>query len=150
MCRWDPTRHCWLLRKRRSRAIGHVVSSGPASGDARCLAILLCHDHCRSKQSFDDMLLVEQAGVLQQRESYRDVCLDLGLLETDDEWARVLDKAARSLPNGAAQRGVFVTVCLHGQPNDPQQLYVDFAEDHYPLYSADFTARYVLHRAVCN
>ena len=53
---------------------------------------MLLHDnHCIGKTSYDEMLKLPNG---RQCESYKEVCCELGLLNNDMEWHRILTEAA--------------------------------------------------------
>ena len=77
----------WNPRKRGpSDTIGRVHVVNPAAGDVYYLRMLLHHDHCKGKQSFEDLRSIEG----QVMESYQDLCRALGLLQDDREWDEAL------------------------------------------------------------
>ena len=49
----------WNIRKASLDTIGRIHSIHPAAGDVFYLRILLHHDHCRGKTSFEDMRTIE-------------------------------------------------------------------------------------------
>ena len=66
--------------------IGRVHTVNPVAGDTYYLRVLLHDDHCRGKISFEDMLQLPSGHGC---ETYKEVCLELGLLHDDREWHRV-------------------------------------------------------------
>ena len=110
----------WKLRVNKSDTIGRVHSISPASGDVFYLRMLLHNDHCKGKISFQDMLHIP--GETAACESYKEVCLKLGLLQDDQEWDQALTEAASArLPS--ALRDMFVTILMFCEPSNPRQLF---------------------------
>ncbi len=110
----------WKARVNKSDTIGRVHSVSPASGDVFYLRMLLHNDHCRGKVSFQDMLRIP--GEAAACESYKEVCLKLGLLQDDQEWDQALTEASITrLPS--ALRDMFVTILMFCEPSNPRQLF---------------------------
>ena len=108
----------WVQRKRLSDTIGRVHVVNPVAGDIYFLRILLHHEHCKGKSSFDELRTV--GGELM--ESYQEVCRCLGLLQDDNEWDQALTEgAATKMPS--ATRELFVTILLFCMPSNPQELF---------------------------
>ena len=94
--------------------------------------MLLYHDHCRGKTSFEDLKTLD--NVVQ--ESYQAVCRELGLLSDDHEWSTVLIEAAGTQMCPKI-RALYVVILLYCQPADPRKLFDDFWDD----WSDDFKLR---------
>ena len=96
-------------KKRSSDTIGRVHVVNPVAGDIYFLRILLHHDHCKGKSSFDDLRTV--GGVL----------MDQALTEV----------AATKMPS--ATRELFVTILRFCMPSNPQELFdrhhIEWADD---------------------
>ena len=114
----------WNIRQRGHQGIiGRVHTVHPLSGDEFYLRIVLHHDHCKGKQSFRDLLTVNNIN----HESYKAVCRTLGLLQDDEEWNIVLREA--SLTKLCPQiRSLFVTLLLFCEPSSPLQLFNNHVE----------------------
>ena len=118
----------WVQRKRSSDTIGRIHVVNPIAGDIYFLRILLHHEHCKGKTSFEELRRVD--GVLM--ESYQDVCRSLGLLQDDNEWDQALTEgAATKMP--AALRELFITILLFCMPSNPQELF----DKHHMEWSDD-------------
>ena len=116
--RWDLKGKNWVLRKNNSATIGRLVSLHPAKGDVYYLRMLLCHDHCIGKTSYDDMLMVNG----DKCETYQAVCAQLGLLADDSEWdAALADAALTNMPTQI--RELFVAILLFCSPSDAPLLF---------------------------
>ena len=102
--------------------IGRIHTVNPVSGDTYYLRVLLHDDHCRGKSSFDDMLKLPSGRVC---ETFKEVCCELGLLQDDREWHRVLEESAatRMCPQ---IREMFVVILIFCQPSNPRALYEEF------------------------
>ena len=79
----------WYIRK-KGRSIGRVHTVNPLAGDVFYMRMLLHHDHCRGKTSFEDLMPIEGRVC----DSYQAVCREIGLLSDDQEWSLVLTEAA--------------------------------------------------------
>ena len=90
--RYDKSKKKWIRRKAHSEdvVIGRVHSINPLAGEAFYLRILLHNDHCRGKTSFQDMLTLPSGH---HCETFQEVCRELGLLNDDQEWQRVLEES---------------------------------------------------------
>ena len=120
----------WKLRKRGiSDTIGRVHIVNPAAGDVYYLRMLLHHDHCRGKGSFEELRTVDGNLI----ESYQEVCRALGLLQDDREWDEALDEGALTkMPS--ALRELFITIILFCMPSNPKELF----EKHHLEWTEDF------------
>ena len=110
----------WKVRE-KGFSIGRVHTVNPLAGDVFYLRMLLHHNHCRGKTSFEDLLEVDGEPF----ETYQAVCRHLGLLSDDQEWSTVLADA------GGTQlcpqiRALYVIILLYCQPADPKKLFDDF------------------------
>ena len=99
------------------------------AGDVYYLRMLLHHDHCKRKTSFDDLKTIDDI----QYESYQEVARMLGLLQDDQEWEEALaEGAVTKMP--FALRELFVTITLFCQPAKPLELF----NRHYMEWADDF------------
>ena len=99
------------------------------AGDVYYLRMLLHHDHCKIKTSFDDLKTIDDI----QYESYQEVARMLGLLQDDQEWEEALaEGAVTKMP--FALRELFVTITLFCQPAKPLELF----NRHYMEWADDF------------
>ena len=78
----------WKVRE-KGFSIGRVHTVNPLAGDVFYLRMLLHHNHCRGKTSFEDLLEVDGEPF----KTYQAVCRHLGLLSDDQEWSTVLADA---------------------------------------------------------
>jgi hypothetical protein len=120
----------WNTRKAAFDTIGRVHSIHPAGGDVFYLRMLLHHDHCMGKTSFDDLKTLEGEIC----ESYQEVCRLLELLQDDKEWDDVLTEGSITKLSSAL-RELFVTILLFSMPANPKELF----ENHYLEWTDDFT-----------
>ena len=118
--------------RQRGCSIGRVHTVNPLAGDVFYLRMLLYHDHCRGKTSFEDLKTLD--NVVQ--ESYQAVCRELGLLSDDQEWSTVLIEAAGTQMCPQI-RALYVVILLYCQPADPRKLFDDFWDD----WTDDFKLR---------
>ena len=120
---WDKSKKKWKTRKQNiGRVIGRVHSVNPVAGEVYYLRMLLHDNHCRGKRSFEDMLTLNDGRVL---ETFKQVCLELGLLTDDQEWRRALEEAA--VTNMCPQiREMFVIILMFCFPSEPATLFDEF------------------------
>ena len=118
--------------RQRGCSIGRVHTVNPLAGDVFYLRLLLHHDHCKGKTSFEDLKTLD--NVVQ--ESYQAVCRELGLLSDDQEWSTVLIEAAGTQMCPQI-RALYVVILLYCQPADPRKLFDDFWDD----WTDDFKLR---------
>ena len=112
----------WSKRRRGAAVIGRVHTVNPVAGDVFYLRILLHNNHCIGKTSFNDMLSVPSGKLC---ETYKDVCVELGLLNDDKEWEKILDEAAAT--NLCSQiREMFVIILQFCFPSEPGLLFNKF------------------------
>ena len=128
---YDKSKREWRIRQ-RDEVIGRVHTVNPIAGDVYYLRILLHDDHCRGKISFEDLMTLNG----QLCETYKEVCLRLGLLQDDQEWERILNEAAatRMCPQ---IRELYVIILMFCMPSDPRALFDQF----WPTWTDDFERR---------
>ena len=92
------------------------------------MRMLLHHDHCKGKTSYEELRMVD--GVLQ--ETYQEVCRMLGLLQDDSEWDEALNEGSVTKMSSAL-RELFVTIIMFCMPSNPQELFnkhcLEWADD---------------------
>ena len=88
---YDKKEKEWRLRKRGAPSVGRVHQINPVAGDVYYLRVLLHDDHSSGKTSFEDMLTLPDGRVC---ETYKQVCLELGLLDDDAEWHGLFESLA--------------------------------------------------------
>ena len=114
----------WHERKRETYSIGRVHTVNPLAGDVFYLRMLLHHDHCRGKSSFQELLEVD--GTVY--DSYQAVCRQHGLLSDDQEWSMVLLDAAGTQMCSQI-RALYVVILLFCFPADPKTLFEECWQD---------------------
>ena len=120
--RYDRSKKQWVKRKRGSdTTIGRVHTINPVAGETYFLRMLLHDNHCRGKTSFQDMLILPG----RECETFKEVCCELGLLNDDQEWRRVLEEAAATQMCKQI-RELFVIILLFCLPSDPLALFSAF------------------------
>ena len=119
---YDRKKKEWRLRKRADVVIGRVHSVNPISGEVYYLRMLLQDDHCRGKVSFEDMLTIDTG---RQCETFKEVCVELGLLNDDREWQRVLEEAAATKMCPTI-RELYVIILIFCRPSEPLALFNEF------------------------
>ena len=119
---YNKTSKKWRRRKRGDIVLGRVHAVNPVAGDVFYLRILLHNNHCIGKKSFNDLLTVPSGKLC---ETYKDVCVELGLLNDDKEWERILDEAAAT--HLCSQiREMFVIILQFCFPSEPALLFAKF------------------------
>ena len=125
---WNKTTKKWSIRKGCFDTIGRVHAMNPLAGDVFYLRMILHHDHCKGKKSFEDLRSVD--GTL--LETYQEVCRVLGLLQDDKEWEEVLSEGAATKMSYAL-RELFVIILIFCYPANPVELFnkyhLDWADD---------------------
>ena len=122
--RYDKKAKKWVERKRQTddKVIGRVHSVHPLAGETFYLRILLHNPHCRGKISYEDMLTLPNGQVC---ETFQQVCCELGLLQDDQEWRRVLEESAATKMCPQI-RELYVIILMFCQPGNPRALYDEF------------------------
>ena len=119
---YDKREKEWRVRKRGAPSVGRVHQVNPVAGDVYYLRILLLDDHSRGKTSFEDMLTLPDGKVC---ETYKEVCLELGLLDDDGEWRRYLEMV--TVTDMCYQiRMAFIIILVFEKPSDPKALFEEF------------------------
>ena len=119
---YDKSKKQWRIRKRGDIVIGRVHGVNPVAGETFYLRVLLHDDHCKGKVSFQDMLTLSDG---RQCETFQKVCFELGLLNDDREWHRILEDAAAT--HLCPQiREMFVIILIFCKPGDPLALFTEF------------------------
>ena len=125
---YDQKKKEWRNRKQgNDTVIGRVHSVNPVAGEVFYLRILLHDNHCKGKTSFSDMLKLPSGRVC---ESYKEVCVQLGLLHDDQEWERILESAAATQMCPQI-RELFVIILIFCMPSNPLALFNTFWDTWY-------------------
>ena len=129
---YDKSKKEWRKRKqnRGEAMIGRVHTVNPVSGDVYYLRLLLHDDFCRGKTSFEDMLQLPSGQIC---ETYKQVCCELGLLNDDREWHRVLEESAATKMCPQI-RELFIIILIFCQPSNPRTLF----DEHWSEWIDDF------------
>ena len=132
---WDQKKKEWRVRKQKKgeAVIGRVHTINPIAGDVYFLRMLLHDNHCRGKTSFQDLLTLNNGH---QCETFKEVCREIGLLEDDTEWERVLEEAAETQMCSQI-RSLFVTILKFCTPSNPRALFDQF----WSTWTDDYTHR---------
>ena len=121
---YDKSKKEWRRRKhnRGAAMIGRIHTVNPVAGDTFFMRMLLHHDHCRGKTSFEHMLQLPSGQIC---ETYQEVCCKLGLLKDDKEWHRILEESAatRMCPQ---IRELFIIILIFCQPSNARALFDEF------------------------
>jgi hypothetical protein len=109
---------CWEPRK-RSFAIGRIPYCSPTCGDRYYLRLLLVN--VPGAKSFEHIKTVNG----HECETFKQACLELDLIEDDQEWTRCFDEAL-IFSSGSSLRGLFVTALTFGELVDPVALWIQY------------------------
>jgi len=104
---WKSDKHVWTPRK-QGFAVGRIHFIPPGSGEMFYLRTLL--NYIKGPTSFDDIKTVD--GV--KKNSFKDVCYALGLLEDDKEFIDAIIEASH-WGTGTFLRNLFVSLLLAKQ-----------------------------------
>ena len=118
---WNAWNHEWKIRKARFSTIGRMVYVSPAAGERFYLRLLLTA--VRGATSFKDLRTIN--GVVHR--NYKNACVALGLLDSDEEWDQCLQEAA-TWQSGHQLRNLFVLLLLNCHPADPLMLWNNHIE----------------------
>ena len=88
---WNHRNRRWKIRRGRFSTIGRMVYVSPGAGELFFMRLLLTA--VRGATSFRDLRTID--GV--EHPSYKNACVALGLLDTEEEWDECL-REARRLP----------------------------------------------------
>ena len=120
---WNVNKKDWFRRKKYpSDAIGRLYSVHPSEGERYYLRILLYN--VTGAESFDDLKTID--GTVMP--TFKKACIELGLLENDDEWTECMNEAVL-LGNGSQVRDIFVSLLINCELKDPLSLYNE-SKDH--------------------
>ena len=121
---YDRKKKVWRPRKKKEIVIGRVHDVSPVVGETYFLRMLLHDDHCRGKVSYEDMLAMPSGRIC---ETFKEVCCELGLLDDDQEWNRILEEAAATKMCREI-RAMFVIILMFCMPSEPVALFNAFWE----------------------
>ena len=119
---YDKKEKEWRIRKRGAPSVGRIHQVNPVAGDVYFFRRLLCSDHSRGKTSFEEMLTLPNGTVCS---TYKEVCLELGLLQDDEEWRRLLGMMeVTSMCREIRQ--TYIIILLFIEPADAKALFEEF------------------------
>ena len=115
---FDNTNKVWKPRK-KGFAIGRMFYINPICGEPYHLRLLLTVR--RGIRSFDELRTVD--GKLCS--TFKEACLQLNLIETDDGWLNCFTEAAL-FATGSSLRSLFITALVYGQVSSPSSIWNRF------------------------
>ena len=122
---WDDRQHTWNKRKRQPvdgevpRTIGRISNVLPIQGERFYLRLLL--NHITGARSFSDMKILNGRTY----ETYKEVCLEMGLLEDDSEWVTSMTEVSQyGSPHQI--RATLAIILQYCQPTKPIDLFETF------------------------
>jgi ATP-dependent DNA helicase PIF1 len=116
--------HKWMRRKGAFGTIGRVHTINPLAGDTFYLRMLLHQDHCKGKESYKALQTLPTGRIC---DTYKEVGRELGLLDDDQEWERVLDECVHNTLCPQI-RELYVVILMFCQPANPRDLFDQFWE----------------------
>ena len=119
---WDASKHKWCKRKSQPkedeppRTIGRVANVLPIQGEKFYLRILL--NHKTGATSFSNLKILDGKAY----ETYKEVCLEMGLLQDDGEWITSMEEVSKY---GSTRqiRSTFAVILQYCQPTKPRVLF---------------------------
>jgi hypothetical protein len=119
---WDTSKHKWSKRKAQPkdhdppRTIGRIANVLPIQGEKFYLRILL--NHKTGATSFSNLKILNGKGY----ETYKEVCLEMGLLQDDGEWITSMEEVSKY---GSTRqiRSTFAVILQYCQPTKPRLLF---------------------------
>ena len=111
---WNKSKKTWSPRK-RGFALGCIYYAPPKSGERFYLRLLLTT--VRGPTSFENIRTVDG----EVKNTFKDACNALGLLESDGEWNECLRSAA-IIQTGTQLRQLFVMILKESSPVEPLAL----------------------------
>ena len=122
--RFDAPSKKWIKRKYDTKpSVGRVYSTSPIQGERHFLRLLL--HHVAGAQSFQDLRTLPDGQVCS---TFKEACVERGLLEDDREWERCLEEAAiRDMPRQLQH--LFATILVYCNPAQPDILWDHFKDD---------------------
>ena len=137
---WQQASRSWRRRMRGGeKTIGRMYTIPLQSGELYYLRCLLVH--VIGPTSFEHLLTVNGEVC----ETFKQACIELGLLEDDQEWHRTMEESAL-IASANQLRYLFCTILVFGCPSNVSALYDDF----YTSMTEDFqgTPSYVFNQFV--
>jgi hypothetical protein len=144
---WNRSSKTWTKRKqpRTLKTIGRVYNVHPLMGELYYLRLLLHDNHSLGARSFLELKQIGRPHSQPAAATYRDVCLQLGLLEDDGEWRQAMQEAVHTqFPPTIRQ--LFCTILEWCNPSNPSGLFEEFK---VPM-GDDYQARYENHPTFSN
>jgi hypothetical protein len=110
----------WTRRKTISCTLGRLYTQ---KHNSECFYLRMLLYHRTNIGSFKEMRTVE--GIL--KESYKDVCIQLGLLADDKEWIYLFEETT-GMQHPTQLRSLFAIVLVHNEVQNPVRLFEQFQE----------------------
>ncbi|KAK9280663.1 hypothetical protein L1049_014360 [Liquidambar formosana] len=126
---WDRKQKKWTERKQR-KVIGRLLCAHPTSGERYYLRMLL--NKVRGATCYEDIRTVN--GVVHQ--TFKEACLELGLLDDDNEWHEALAEAS-IWASGLQLRNMFCSMLMFSEVTSPHELW----ENHWNDLTNDLQIR---------
>ena len=111
---WNKSIKKWTLRQ-KSNSIGRMYFVSPNAGERYYLRLLLTH--VTGATSFKSLRTIDEI----EYETYKETCIQYGLLESDDEWDKCLSEAAE-MKTGYQLRNLFAMILAQCEVADPFSL----------------------------
>ena len=122
---WNENK--WSKRKKQPldgevpRTIGRINNVSPVQGERFYLRLLL--NHIKGAKSFSELKMFNG----DMFETYKETCLEMGLLEDDSEWMYSLGEISSS---GSAKqlRSSFAVILQYCRPSEPRKIFEHFED----------------------
>ena len=109
---WDSANRKWKPRQRKL-SIGRMYNAWPSEGERFYLRLLL--QHVKGALSFPDIRTLDDGEICL---SFRDACLQRGLLQDDEEWRLCLQETA-FVASAMQLRKLFSVILTFCEPSEP-------------------------------
>ena len=104
---WKSSSKSWIERKQRRTSIGRMVNVSPNAQELFYLRLLLTK--VKGARSFQDLLTFNK----EVQETFRDACIQRGLLEDDDFLAQTFKDICNFIPHPLKVFDMFVDYIIH-------------------------------------
>jgi hypothetical protein len=118
---WQSKQKHWTKRK-QGFVISRLYTAHPRAGERFYLRLLLTV--VRGPRSFEDLRTINGVTL----PTYKDACVQLGLLEDDGEWAQCLEEAG-VMRTGSHLHNLFALILNECHPTHPELLWERFCEN---------------------
>ena len=108
----------------KTETISRLPLISPESGDVFYLRMLLKNDHCKGVKNETELRTIN--GII--KPNCMEICKELGLLQSNDEWDEVLQEACLHLPTDAIRR-TLTYIIMYNNPCNLSELFQNHCEE---------------------